>query len=390
MSLALTTRVRRTAVIAAATMVAAAGLVATYQLSASAATNYGVTLTKAAVGLTGTMPARVAGLTASQQITLTGTNFDEALIASIVLGSDTTNCAAVTSYIVTSSTTILVKTPSTGCAVSTAGAEDITITEVPVGGSTGTVTLAAAVIFVAPPAIATTRPVLTENSAGLTSNEVTVLTAPGALTTGLQRVRIRAAATFAFDIRTSSGLKVTLAGKDLSGLAVFNSDGTPQTTSVGPAPSTDAANWVVGTLGLGLTAPATSTLAITQNSVTKTFTPTQAGFTFYSGPVVTGLDITSGKAFGGTTVKINGAGFDAATLGNNTVKFCGVTAATPTASTGSGAAGGTSLTVVTPVVVNLLSGLGVGNYAGFCPVTVTVGSAVSPVVATSYYGYLTN
>jgi hypothetical protein len=291
---------------------------------------------------------------------------------------------------VMSSTSIIVKTPSTGCAVTTGTAEDITINEVSNGTSSGTVTLSAAIIFVAPPGIATTRPVITENSAGLTTNEVTALTAPGALTTGLQRVRVRASASFAFDIRTASGLKVTLAGRDLTSLAVYNSDGSLQTTAAGPAPSNDTANWVVGTLGVGLTATATSTLAITQNSVTKAFTPVQTGFTFYTGPVVTGLDITSGKAAGGTTVKINGTGFDAATLGNNTVKFCNVTAATPTASTGTGATGGTSLTVVTPTVVNLAAGLGLLNYAGFCPVTVTVGSATSPVVATSYYGFLTN
>ena len=356
----------RGAVVLAAAGLMTAGIIATHAPSAHAASGFSPALT-----LTTVSPTAVAASTANVLVTLTGTNFDESEIASIALGGV---CTALTGYIVASSTTILVKTTS-ACTASTAGAENVTINEV----GAGTVTKALAITFITPPDILAvgSAPVVTDNSAD-SGGEVAALVAPGAATTGLEKIRVRAGLTYAF----LSTMKATLGGKDLTAITLVAA-----TTGVGS--STGNGNAFTAVLPLGLTTSGTLTLVLTQGGVSKSFATAATGLSWYLGPIVTGLDVTSGRAAGGTTVKITGTGLPATqtlatTAASWLINFCGVAAVATASST-------TSITVTSPVVANLASGLGTGNYSGVCAVTVVqVGtpSLTSPVNANTHFVYL--
>ncbi len=356
----------------AAAVTAAAGLVVSASLAmgtpAQAAVNYNVTFT-------GASPAKVSAGTSNRVIILTGTNFDEDQITGIDLGSDP-DCANLQSYVVSSSTSISVKTPGAGsnpgdgCA---AGAADITINQT----NSGTVTRAAAVTFVNPPALAAAKPIITENSSTLlAANQVTNFT-----TTGGQTIRIKADANTTFSGLSANALSGSFGGKPLTTVGFVAPDGTAQANSAAGTPG----NFWIAKTATALAANATPTLTISQNGVSKTFQSTDIGNpTIVGVPTVTSLDVTSGKSNTATTVKITGTNFGT-TVGDWTVNFCGlpgvVTAATATV-----------LTVTTPTNVGgNASGLGASTYAGVCPVVVVgANNGTSPLSEKSNFTYLTS
>lgn len=357
----------------------AAVLVTGASLVASATPAFAADMT-----ITSVSPTKVAATLANRVITITGTNFDEDSIASITVGGDA-DCASLTSYVVTSPTTISVKTPGNGtntasvpgCAASSGGtAEPVTITASSTGGAN--VTKASAVTFVPPPSVATASssqlPVITENSSEVAvANQVQALNAVGG-----QTIRIRAGADFAFSGAGTAGLSGTLGGKPLSTVGFLSSTGATQANSA----AGDNANYWIAKTGTGLTASTTPELTITQNTVSRTFATAATGLTIVATPTVTSLDVQSGKTNGSTTVKITGTGFSATTT-DNTVTFCGASANVTAATT-------TLLTVTTPTVSSTAGttpGLGTAT-AGVCPVVVTKGGVASPVTSTSFFAFV--
>jgi hypothetical protein len=368
----LSSRKRALATTASALFVAGATLV----MQPSPALAAGETITTVS-------PTKVAATVANRVIIINGTNFDEDNIGAITIGADP-DCVKMVTYVVTSPSQISLKTPGNGtdsatipgCAVSSGGTpEDITIYAT--DKTTELVKKTAAVTFLPPPTIgtpsSTLKPVITDNSSVLgVANQVTALNAAGN-----QTVRIQAGSTFAFDGRTTAGLTGSLGGKPLTTVGFLASDGTTA-QGLSTAPAANANFWIAKTgPGLSTTTP---TLTITQGTLSKTFSATDGGFTVVSTPLVSALDVTSGKTDAQTTVKITGTGFST-TASENSVTFCGV-AVTPTAATA------TQLTVTTPAVGGASPGLGTGNYSGVCPVVVTRGGVSSPITAASYYSFV--
>ncbi|MEV0900315.1 IPT/TIG domain-containing protein [Actinoplanes sp. NPDC049802] len=358
----------------AAAIGAAAGLVVGASLvgaqSAEAATNYGVTITAVT-------PAKVAAGLGNRVVVITGTNFDEDQITGITLGADP-DCAELTSYVVTSSTSISVKTPSAngasadgvpGC---TAGAAaDVTIHQTELG----TATRAASITFVDPPALATTNPMITENSSSLTTgNQVKTFH-----TTGNQTIRIKAGSGTTFSGQAGAALSGTYGGKALTSVGFLDPTGATQLASAAGSPG----NYWIAKTAASLTA-ASNTLTISLNGVSRTFSATDTGTSLVALPTITSLDVTSGKTNASTQVRITGTNFNT-TIGDWTVTFCGV-AGTVTAATA------TQLTVTTPVVGGVTPGLGTTAFAGVCPVSVVNANngspLTSPVSPASYFTFL--
>jgi hypothetical protein len=340
-----------------------------------------------AMTITTVLPIKVAAGLANRVVVITGTNFDEDLIGGVTLGADP-DCALLTSYVVSSATSISVKTPGNGtagappgCAASSGGtAETVTIVAADL-----TTTLAAktsAITFVPPPAIATIsgsqNAVITENSSALPiASQVTQLNAAGN-----QIIRIKAGASFAFT-GAGSSLSGTLGGKALTTVSFLSAADGPQTlTGAGDNGNT----WIAKT-GTSLTASATPTLTITQSAVSRSFTSVETGLTIVAVPTVTSLGVKEGKSGAATATTIVGTNFGT-TIGEIGVTFCGVAAPAPSAVTA------TLITLVTPTAVAGLSpGLGLLTNSGVCPVVVTRtpsgGSAlVSPVSTTSAFTFL--
>jgi hypothetical protein len=334
---------------------------------------YGATFTNIA-------PAKVGAGLAKQVITLTGTNFNEAQITRIDLrvSGAITDCQDVP-YVVTSATTISIKTPTGGCAATAdpTAPETVTITEV--GGNTLT---KQGLTFLAPPDLATTNPVVTENSSALLSaNQVATL-----LPAGGQTIRVRAAAGYAFDgkLTGTSALSATLGGKTLSNIKVYNSEGVLQGTSAAAV-----GNYFTATTP-SLLAGGSHSLIIMQAGVTRTFLTTTTGLSWPAVQTVSSLDPKSGKSKGGTSVRITGTGFptvltDAQDATKWKVQFCGIDA-TVSATTA------TLLTVVTPDTSVASPGLGVGVFEGVCPVRVVdvTNTLTSALTTGSAYAYLVN
>jgi IPT/TIG domain len=209
------------------------------------------------------------------------------------------------------------------------------------------------------------------------ANQVTNL-----IPAGNQLIRIKAFTDFAFNGASAASLSGSIGGKTLTTVGFVAADGTAQGLTT--APTANGNFWVART-GTTLTPTGTNAnLSITQNGVTRAFTPTETGLAWPNVPTVTSLDIDSGKAAGGTVVKITGTGFSA-TPGDFTVSFCGIDV-TPSASTL------VLLTATSPPTSNLALGLGLTVYGGVCPVVVTriVGGLKSPISADSNFTYLVN
>jgi hypothetical protein len=336
-----------------------------------------------------TIPAsgKLAADTGKQVVVLTvsgsgATALSESNVTGVTLGGDAT-CANLQNYVVTSATTVTVKTPSGGCDASAGGtAESVSI----LFGSDD-ITKATALTFVTPPAIvaAASNPVITDNSVALPAvNQVKRF-----VTNGGQYVRVTADSAYAFDPKAASGLAVSMGGKAGTDIKVY-------ADATGTTPLATSANGTVGNSFTFKTATGMTnndnTITVTQNGVSKTFTTTDTGATVVAAPTVTSLSVTSGKTGAATQTVITGTNFDktAANYGTTTkVTFCGVEASV----FGSPAvnAAGTQITVTTPTAVaNLVPGLGLLNYAGSCPVVVGDGTAAgsSPITPTSIFTFV--
>ena len=360
-----------------------------------------------AVALTGTITvtsptsAKLAADTAKQVIVLTVAGagvpaLSEDNVASIGLGVTATPdaCDALTTYVVTSPTVVTVKTPTTGtppgCPV---GTGDIVINFV--GGDT--LTRTNGITFVAPPSLAAlaAKPIINENSSGLAvANQQQRF-----LSSGGQVVRVKSGAGFAFDPRTVAALGVTLGGKAGTEVKVYR--GTDNTLLTA-ANATDAILTTEATAGNYLTFrttaamdPANDVVSVAQNGVSKSFLKAETGAEVATGPAITSMSVNSGKATGGTVVALTGTNFNKdVTKYNGTdirVMFCGVEAddygttspVVPAVNTA-----GTVITVVTPDVTNVATGVGTGTYAGTCPVTIIEGTWTSPLNGNTAFSFL--
>ncbi|GAB3863530.1 IPT/TIG domain-containing protein [Dactylosporangium cerinum] len=375
---------------------AATLLVVVQPLPAHAATLPGT------LALTSPANGKLAALTKNQVVTLTvsgtgATALSEDNVVAVKLGADP-NCDDLTNYVVTSATTITVKTPSTGCIASSA-AEEVAILFNDIA-SPDTIAKASAITFVSPPKLGllATKPVINDNSSAI--SDVTKQ-AQRFLTSGAQVVRVKAAADFAFDPRTTAGLKANLGGKDGTDVKVYDATtGLTQRTAATATDQTvtaDVGNYLTFKTAAGMDAN-NDTIIITQNGVSKSFLKADTGADVVVGPAITSMNVTSGKATGGTVVAITGTNFNKtlsayANDGSNTVKvmFCGIEAdnygvtspATPAVNSG-----GTVITVITPNVTADALGVGATNYAGVCPVSIQEGSWVSPLNGATSFAFL--
>ncbi|WP_432833362.1 hypothetical protein [Dactylosporangium sp. CA-092794] len=328
---------------------------------------------------------KIAADTAKQVLvlTVTGQTLSEALVTGVNLGTDL-GCQNIPTYVVTSPTTIAVKTPTGGCPATSVQAGD-NIDIVFAGGNTLSKT--GGLFLIAPPAIADTaeKPIINENSALLgPADQITRFVANGA-----QTVRVKAASGYAFDPRAAAGLSVTFGGKAVTELKVYDGTSGAQilpTTSTAPA----AGNYLTFKTAAGLST-ADAILTITQNGVSKTFSATDTGSSVVAAPTVASLSVTSGKIGASTSTIVTGTGFDK-TLGDWTgqtptwkVNFCGLSGTVTAVN-----ATGTTVTVTTPDVSDDPDGLGTGVFAGACPVTVVDGTnnVTSPISAGSYFNFL--
>jgi IPT/TIG domain-containing protein len=342
--------------------------------------------------ITAVTPAKVPADTAARVVTITGTGFDEDYISSVGLGGDT-DCDDLDSYVVQSPTTLIVKTPTGGCASSAGTPETVTISDKQ--STPGTTTKGSAINFVPPPTLVTgqndatpanrLKPVVTENSSGLVlANQVITVQA-----TGSQTLRVKAAANFAFSNAASNTFSASLGGKPMTDIKVYDITANPIAPSTAALTNTNNGNFF--TAKTPVLTPGTYPLVVSQNGVSATFAPAYTGLSVSTAPVVTSLDVTSGKTTGGTVVKITGTGFNPTvasydgTIAN--ILVCGNSVA-PTAATA------TSLTFTTPAGGASATGLGASVYEGVCPVkvmnTIAPNAGTSVVTEKSYFVYLTS
>jgi hypothetical protein len=366
----------------AATSVGASALAASVLTLLAPSAAHAATLTNATIKVTSPSNGKVAAGLEKQvvQLTVSGTGapaLSEDTVASITLG----DCTAIDSYVVTSATTISVKTPTGGC-TATVGAGDVASIVLASGDD---ITTNNAITFVPPPAIdtAANKSVITDNSVNLPSASKV----QGFIANGGQYVRVVADPAYAFDPKTAAGLAVNFGGKAGTEVKVY-ADAT-STTPLATTANGSVGNSLTFKTASGMTASATPTLTITQNGVSASFLNADTAATIVPAPTITSLSVTAGKAKGTTQVVITGANFDKVTGDYGTtynVTFCGVAATsfgTPPVNTA-----GTAITVTAPDVTNVTPGLGVGVYAGACPVVISDGTNPSPVSNTAVFTYV--
>ncbi len=359
--------------------------------------------------LTVTAPAngKLAALTAKQVVVLTvsGTGapkLSEDNVASVDLGAGV--CMGLTNYVVTSPTTITIKTPAAiapatvdGCPV---GSGNVTINFS--SPASGTLSTTKPLNFVAPPTVAapgtTILPIATENSAGLPIADQN----SRFLATGGQIVRVTAGQTggtapntpYAFDPRKDAGLKVSMGGKDGADIKVY----TPAGVLMSPTTTTDAdvtaavGNYLTFKTVTGMN-PATDSVTITQNSVSKTFgaTPTELGTAFdvATGPLVTAVSPAFGRITGGQDITVTASGLSkSAVPADYEVDFCGSVPGT-VVKINSTTTAATSLTVTTPTTLGAATSP-FYPLAGACSVTIktTTPAYTSPVTAAGIFTFL--
>ncbi|MFD1370339.1 IPT/TIG domain-containing protein [Actinoplanes sichuanensis] len=344
------------------------------------------------IAVTSPASGKLAAGTPKQVVLLTvsGTGaptLSEETVTSVDLGS---TCIGLTSYVVTSSTTLTVKTPTTtpsiGCPAN--GAESVTI-----NFGSDSLTKASAITFVNPPDIeaVANKPVIAENSSGLATAQQN----QRFWSTGGQTVRVKAAAGFTFDPRTAAGLKVALGGKDATDVKVYagsTAGGLNADTQMTATNTTDAVataqvgNYVTFKSTTGMD-PTNDTITLTQNGVSKTFAKAATGVEVATGEVITSISPESGKSSGGTTLVITGTGFSKTNADYGTtinVTVCGVNATFPATAINTA---GTQITAITPNVTGV-SGLGTGVYGGACPVRIVNGTWTSPITPSTIFAAL--
>jgi hypothetical protein len=299
------------AVAATATVVTAVGGFALMAPSADAGVSTLFTVTKLSVH-------RLPASTANQVITLTGTGFDEDVLKSV----DINGCTKTAPYVVSSPTSLLVKTPD-DCLKTGTGAITLTDTSddtyVTVPGATGG---GQALVFVDAPSIATAsdtvKPVVTENTSGVAfANQQTT-----ASTKGGTVIRVTAGSV-KFVNSATYPLSATLGGVALTGVTLGTSG-----------------NFLTGVVGPHAVSAA-PVLKVTSNGVSKSFAYGAGGASAKDGThdfQYAGTSIAVSPASGGlsgTKLTITGSGFST-TAANDTVTVGGVScpvSGTPTATT---------------------------------------------------------
>jgi hypothetical protein len=336
---------------------------------------FGAPAYAAGVTITKVSPLKVAATTAGAAVTITGTGFDDATITQVDLngGTDCSGASKVT-YIVVSSTTIVAKTPSGGCAVtgSTTTPETVKIWDnatTPVVSASFTGTPTTGLFFVAPQVFGT------GNTATPTADSATV---PGAYVDSSAAVADPGSGTSAKVVTLASAggqtirvngynypttITATLGGKALTGIKV----------------ATSKAYFTAKVPAIADSGTSTLPLVLTANGVSKSFfTQLKSKDT----PLVSSVSPTSVAVnAGSTTVTINGSGFST-TPASNTVTICGVSAGTPSTATKN------KLVVTMPTVAAATtavtnSTLAADVWQGICQVKVTVASQASPVTVGS-------
>lgn len=309
-------------------------------------------------------------LTANQVFTVTGTGFSEDLLSSVTISG----CTTAPTYIVTSPTTLVLKTAG-DCAAGTNNTITLTDTNSDTVVSTptsATATVAAAqkLDFIAPPTLVAvptdlttgTMPVVSLN----TANQKPVNQVVTAPVTGGTSIKVTAGST-AFASSTSFPLAASLGGVALTGLVPHFASGT-----TGPV---DYFTAKVGAHAAGAVA-----LAVTSGGVTKTFTTAQTGFS-YAGTTIT-VAPAFGPTDGGNVLKITGAGFTT----SSTVTICGTSATVLTAAPNAPTA--TSLSVTVPAFSDPAGTTAATAIDGSCTVKVTTGGLASIVNGGSTYTYV--
>jgi len=309
---------RRTIGLVTAAAVVAAGV--TFANSAGAATSTIVTITKV-------NPAPIAALTANQVITVTGTGFDEASITDVSFSN--TGCTALP-YIVTSATTLVVKTKAT-CVAATNVVVTITDSSSNTAVSTPLTGTAMKLNFITAPDLATpsatVHPIVLDNTSSLTyANQTSFGTSAPALKAG-SVIRVTSGAVPFVNVASTNPLSAKVNGVAVTDVTVVGSG---------------AGNYFTAKLG-STPASATPNIAITNNLVTKTFTynlPAGSPVVYTPGThdfKIAGSGIAVTPAFGavkgGTVLSIAGSGFST-TAGNNVMTVGGVAcpnSGTPTA-----------------------------------------------------------
>ncbi|MGI5180850.1 hypothetical protein ACQEVZ_31525 [Dactylosporangium sp. CA-152071] len=352
---------------AAATALSAAALVATPMAAHAAPAATSITIASPAGG-------KVAADTDKQVVIinvvgLTGATLDENSVESVDLGADT-DCQGLDFYIVTGTTQIATKTPTGGCAP-TSGVASETIA-INFANSGGTLTKAlSGLVFIAPPKLDTTAPVITDLSSALQSADQI----QQFLSTGGQTIRVKADNDFTFS-GANGVLSASLGGKPLTEVKVWKkTDGTQMTTA--PSGTTENGNWFTGKTAAGMT---NGNLSITHNGVTKTWSATDLGTSVVTVPVLTAMTPNIGKINTATSVTLTGT-FTGATG----VNFCGVAGTNFVLNTA-----GTSITVKTPTsgLADDPAGLGTGNFSGVCPVKVVAPAGSNIHTANSVFSFV--
>ncbi len=350
---------------AAATLLTAAAVLGVPTVTHAAPAATSVTIASPVGG-------KVAADTANQMVTfnivgLTGATLDDTSVVSVDLGA---SCQSLDFYVVPNTTQLAVRTPDPGGCPATSGvaSETVAITFAN-GAGTLTKTLSG-LVFISPPTLDTTAPVITDLSSALpAADQIQQF-----VSTGNQIIRVKADSAFSFS-GVAGQLTASLGGKPLSEIKVYKkTDGTVSTVAGSNA---EKGNWFTGKTTAGMT---TGNLIITHNGVSKTFAAADLGTSVVTLPVVTAVNPTSAKVNAAVLVRLTGT-FTGAT----DATFCGVSGTDFTLN-----AAATSISVKTPTtgVADDAGGLGAGVFSGVCPVKVVAPAGSSIHTAVTSFSFL--
>jgi hypothetical protein len=287
--------------------------------------------------------------------------------------SGTVTAAADLIYVVTSPTTLVVKTNAfcTGTAnvVTLTDQAGDTVVSVP-GATSGAMKLD----FITPPNLvavptdlsaAGTLPVVSFNTAKQTPiNQVAK-----APTTGGTTIKVTAG-TNKFAQSTTYPLAASLGGVALTGVTGYTAAGTVVTSGAVDYFTAKVGAHAAGAVGL----------SVTSAGITKSFSNALTNFA-YSGPTIS-VAPAFGPTDGGNVVKITGAGFTSST----TVSFCGVNA--PQLTVAPNASTATVISVTAPAFVDPALTTAAAAVDGPCSIKVTTAGVTSVVNAGSTYTYV--
>ncbi|MFF5235520.1 hypothetical protein [Dactylosporangium sp. NPDC000521] len=349
---------------AAATLLSAAAVLGAPSVAGAAPTATAITVVSPAGG-------KVAADTTRQVVTinvagLTGATLDDASIQDVYLGD---NCQSLDFYVTPGTTQLVVRTPDPGGCAPTSGVASETITINFANGVGALTKTLSGLVFITPPDLDTTAPVITDLSSELpAANRIKQF-----MSTGNQVIRVKAGSGFSFS-GAAGQLSATLGGKPLAEIKVYKTDGTV-TTAAGS--NAENGNWFTGKTSTGMT---NGNLVITHRGVSKTFLAADLGTSVVTLPVITGVTPLSSKSNTSVTVTLSGT-FTGATG----VTFCGVAGTNFTLNSAS-----TSITVKTPTtgIADDAAGLGAGVFSGVCPIKVVTPAGSNVHTAKSILSFL--